>query len=86
MAVNEPYSVAVYFELETCIIQIFSLNDFGLSLTTHSLTEVTILMTRSAVHCNGMVGILLSAVLAVLHKNLLWSMGLATRHVEMHNQ
>jgi len=38
------------------------------------------------VPCNGMVGILLSAVLAVLHKNGLWGMGLATRHVEMHNQ
>ena len=49
MAVNEPYSVAVYFELETCIIQIFTLHDFGLSLTTHSLIDVTILMIRSAV-------------------------------------
>jgi hypothetical protein len=38
------------------------------------------------VPCNGLVGILLSAVLAVLHKNELWSVGLATRHVEMHNQ
>lgn len=38
------------------------------------------------VPCNGMVGILLSAVLAVLHKNRLWSMGLATGHVEMHKQ
>lgn len=49
VAVNEPYSIAVYFELETCIIQIFGLHDFGLSLTTHSLIEVIILMTRSAV-------------------------------------
>jgi hypothetical protein len=49
VAVNELFSVAVYFELETWIIQIFSLHDFGLSLTTHSLIELTILMNRSAV-------------------------------------
>jgi hypothetical protein len=54
VAASEPYSVAAYFLgihwwPETWVTQIYSFHGFGVSQTTCSVTEATILMIVNAV-------------------------------------